>query len=293
MDIGNQSGKTFVITGANSGLGYESMKQIMLAGGHVVMGCRSQERAMAAIEKVKKETNGKGGVEFVRLDLADLDSVKEFADNIKKDHAKIDCLMNNAGVMFTERVKTKQGFDMQMGTNHFGHFALTMHLLPSLRAADKPRVVTVSSMMALRIMPGGGWIDFDDIHCDKRFNTYVAYGHSKFANLVFHYELAKRLEGTNIIAVAAHPGYTATELQRNSIFRYINPLLAMKVSQGARPQILAATGSSVKSGDYYGPYFWSFGSPCLAGPPYAAKDFCIRERFWSLSEKETGVSFPL
>eukprot|EP01064_Diplonema_japonicum_P033343 TRINITY_DN6532_c0_g2_i3.p1 TRINITY_DN6532_c0_g2~~TRINITY_DN6532_c0_g2_i3.p1 ORF type:complete len:289 (+),score=73.93 TRINITY_DN6532_c0_g2_i3:52-918(+) len=284
--------KTFVITGANSGLGYESMRQIMLAGGHVVMGCRSQERAMAAIEKVKKATSGKGSVEFVKLDLADLDSVKEFAENVKRKHAKLDCLMNNAGVMFTERVKTKQGFDMQMGTNHFGHFALTMHLLPSLRAADKPRVVTVSSMMALRIMPGGGWIDFDDIHCDKRFNTYVAYGHSKFANLVFHYELAKRLEGTNIIAVAAHPGYTATELQRNSFARFLN-VLAMSGPQGAKSQLTAATGSSVTSGEYYGPRWLSFGNPHLASPPKAALDPVIRGKLWALSEKETGVMFPL
>eukprot|EP01059_Diplonema_ambulator_P034693 TRINITY_DN791_c0_g1_i2.p1 TRINITY_DN791_c0_g1~~TRINITY_DN791_c0_g1_i2.p1 ORF type:complete len:311 (+),score=114.26 TRINITY_DN791_c0_g1_i2:42-935(+) len=294
VKVGDVSGKTFVVTGANTGLGYESMKAIMLGGGHVIMGCRSEERAAAALERVKKETEGKGSVEFVKLDLADLESVKEFAENVKAKHSELYCLMNNAGIMFCDRLKTKQGFDMQMGTNHFGHFALTMHLLPLLKASkEDPRVVTVSSTMAQR-MAGGGWINFDDIHCDKGYNKHLVYGQTKFANLVFHYEMARRLEGTNVKAVAAHPGYTLTELARHSFLSRIGHFfpVSMNADKGALSQILAATSHDVKSGEYYGPYYLLVGLPALASPPAAAKDPVLGEKLWKVSEEATGAKYP-
>eukprot|EP01059_Diplonema_ambulator_P034692 TRINITY_DN791_c0_g1_i1.p1 TRINITY_DN791_c0_g1~~TRINITY_DN791_c0_g1_i1.p1 ORF type:complete len:313 (+),score=114.06 TRINITY_DN791_c0_g1_i1:42-941(+) len=295
VKVGDVSGKTFVVTGANTGLGYESMKAIMLGGGHVIMGCRSEERAAAALERVKKETEGKGSVEFVKLDLADLESVKEFAENVKAKHSELYCLMNNAGIMFCDKMKTKQGFEMQMGTNHFGHFALTMHLLPLLKASkEDPRIVNVTSLGAHPLVSGGA-IDFDDIHCDKHYNRYTAYGRSKFANLVFHYELVRRLEGTNIIAIAAHPGYTKTELARHSWITRINHYtpLSLDAATGALSQIHAATSHDIKSGEYYGPRLWFIGYPAYATAPEATKDPEVGSKFWKVSEELTGVKCPL
>jgi NAD(P)-dependent dehydrogenase (short-subunit alcohol dehydrogenase family) len=282
-DLPDQSGRTFVITGANSGSGLAAAKALAAAGAHVVLAVR---------DPAKGEAAGVPGAEVRRLDLADLASVRAFADAYQGD---VDVLVNNAGVMALPEGRTKDGFELQIGTNHLGHFALTNLLLP--RIAD--RVVTVSSS-AHRM----GSIDLEDLNWQTRsYDRWRAYGQSKLANLLFTAELQRRLAqaGSDVRAVAAHPGYAATNLQSrtgsavwNGLMWIGNRIVAQSDAQGALPTLYAAT-EDVPANAYVGPdgFQEGRGHPTLVGRSGAALDEDVARRLWTLSEELTGAGFPL
>ncbi|WP_329543085.1 oxidoreductase [Streptomyces sp. NBC_01358] len=285
--IPDQTGRTFVVTGANSGLGLETARRLAEHGAHVIMTARDPEKGRAAAASLP------GSVEVRTLDLADLESVSRFAAGV--DHA--DVLVNNAGVMMTPKRTTAQGFELQLGTNHLGHFALTALLYPVLRAGSAPRIVTVSSTLHRR-----GRIDFDDLQAARSYSPFAAYSQSKFANVLFGLELDRRLRaaGSPAISVLAHPGYTATNLQTsgptgllNLSGRIGNLLMAQHVTKGALDQLCAATAPAVQGGEFYGPdgRGENRGHPKLVKPVASATDPGTARRLWEVSEKLTGLSF--
>jgi NAD(P)-dependent dehydrogenase (short-subunit alcohol dehydrogenase family) len=235
-----------------------------------------------------------GSAVLALLDLSDLDSVAAFAQDFTAHHARLDLLVNNAGVMVPPLGRTKQGFELQFGTNHLGHFALTGRLLPLVLGTPGARVVVVSSSAQRR-----GKIDFDDLNWERRpYRAWSAYGQSKLANMLFALELARRLAaaGSAVRATAAHPGWTATDLQRTSgITRLLNPLFAMKAADGALPTLRAATDPAAANGSYWGPsgLFEIRGAPALARISADARDTAVAARLWAASETLTGVAFPL
>lgn len=282
------SGRTAVVTGANSGIGFAAADALARAGAHVVFAVRDLERGRAAAARVN------GGTEVRRLDLADLASVREFADSW--EGAPIDLLINNAGVMMLPEQRTKDGFEMQFGTNHLGHFALTNLLLPHVR----DRVVTVSSG-AHRM--GDRRISFDDTNLTGRYTPQRAYSQSKLANLLFTLELQRRLaeSGSPVRALAAHPGWAATNLQghtANPVARVLmqigNRILAQDDKAGALPTLYAAT-QDLPGASYVGPDgpFEMRGAPTLVGRITAASDPVAARRLWALSEELTGARYPL
>ena len=304
-DLPDLRGRTAVVTGANSGLGLETARLLAGAGATVVMTARSKEKHDAAAAQILP-TNRHADLRFVELDLADLASVRAAANTILTDHPTIDVLVNNAGVMMTPEATTADGLELQLGTNHFGHFAFTGLLLDAVLAADHGRVVTVSSGMHHR-----GEMDFDDLHQQngEGYDTTAQYARSKLANLLFALELQRRLEaaGVDAISVAAHPGYTATNLQSAGVqmeggglfhkladygMRVINPLVAMKVEEGALPQMYAAVGD-VEGGSYWGPT----GMGEMRGPVGKAKinrkarSTEDAARLWDVSVEATGVDY--
>jgi NAD(P)-dependent dehydrogenase (short-subunit alcohol dehydrogenase family) len=285
-DLPRQDGRTFVVTGANSGIGLVAARALARAGARVVLAVRDTakgEQAAASIE---------GATEVRRLDLADLDSVRAFADEWQGD---VDVLVNNAGVMAVPEQRTRDGFEMQIGTNHLGHFALTNLLLPHVT----DRVVTVSSG-AHRM----GSINLDDLNWERRgYSRWPAYGQSKLANLLFTLELQRRLDeaGSGLRAVAAHPGYAATNLQsrtgsrlQNGLMAIANKLIAQSEEDGALPTLFAAS-QDIPGNSYVGPdrFMEQRGHPKLVGRSGAAKDAAVAARLWTLSEELTGVSFGL
>ncbi|MEW5743713.1 MAG: oxidoreductase [Myxococcota bacterium] len=297
-DIPDLSGQVMVVTGANSGLGLASTKALAAKGALVVMGCRDAARAEEAASSVKQAVPD-AKLDVRALDLAALDSVARFAAEVTSAYGRIDVLMNNAGVMALPRTLTKDGFEAQLGTNHLGHFALTLRLLPTLEAAARPRVVTVAST-AHR----WGRIDFDDLMGERRYAPWAAYGQSKLANLLFAYELERRLRalGKKTLSVAAHPGYAATNLQGVGprltgahfnawLMNAGNALLAMAPDQGALPQLYAATSPDARGGGYYGPdgLFELRGWPKEVDSNAASKDEAAARRLWEVSERLTGV----
>ncbi|WP_433624983.1 oxidoreductase [Nocardia sp. CA-120079] len=281
-NIPDQSGRTIIVTGANSGLGAATVRALAGAGAQVVLACRN----LAKGEKVAGEIGARAEVR--ELDLADLASVRAFADAVDR----ADVLINNAGVMAVPQQRTADGFEMQIGTNHLGHFALTGLLLEKI----SDRVVTVSSG-AHR----AGKIDLDDLNWERRkYQRWSAYGQAKLANLMFAYELQRRLTaaGSSKISVAAHPGYAATELQshtesiQDKVMALGNRLLAQSAEMGALPEIYAAT-EQVEPGAFYGPDGWGGmrGYPGLSGSTAASKDEQVARGLWELSEKLTGVTY--
>ncbi|MDX3191279.1 oxidoreductase [Streptomyces sp. MN03-5084-2B] len=287
VDIPDQTGRTFVVTGANSGLGLETARRLAERGGHVIMTVRDPEKGRAAAADLP------GSVKVRTLDLADLESVSRFAAGV--EHA--DVLVNNAGVMMTPKRTTAQGFELQLGTNHLGHFALTALLYPVLRAGSAPRIVTISSTLHRR-----GRIDFDDLQSARSYSPSAAYAQSKFANVLFGLELNRRLRaaGSPAISVLAHPGYTATNLQTsgptgllNLSGRISNLLMAQHVTMGALNQLYAATAPAVQGGEFYGPdgRGENRGHPKLVKPVPSATDTDAARRLWEVSEKLTGFSF--
>jgi NAD(P)-dependent dehydrogenase (short-subunit alcohol dehydrogenase family) len=289
-DIGDQEGKIVIVTGANTGLGKETAKQLALNNATVIIAVRNAEKGDLAAKDIKKSAPD-AKIEVMKLDLSSLKSIKNFADKFNKKYKKLDILINNAGVMNPPFSTTEDGFELQFGTNHLGHFALTMRLLPALKTAKEARIVTVSS-----VAHTSGKIDFDDLNWEKReYKGWGAYGDSKVANLLFTYELARKLKATDTIAVAAHPGYTATDLQRTSrLFAILNPLLAQKPSMGALPTLRAAVDSRVKGGEYYGPGgrggFRGF--PVKVSSTGLSNNKEIAKKLWAVSEEQTGVVFP-
>jgi NAD(P)-dependent dehydrogenase (short-subunit alcohol dehydrogenase family) len=298
--IPDQRGKTFVVTGANSGIGLEAAAVLAEKGAHVVLACRSPSRAKDALESITKRSVA-ASVEVMSLDLSSLRSVRAFASELVETHAKLEGLVNNAGLMALPYGKTEDGFEMQLGTNHLGHFALTGLLLPTLIATKGSPVVNVAST-AHR----WGRMRWDDLMGERRYDAWAWYGQSKLANLLFTYELCRRLEEKKIetLALACHPGYTATALQhkgpemegsraKGMLMTLGNVLLAQGPAMGALPTLRALCDPSAKNGEYYGPggLFEIAGAPVVVGSTPASHDREAQRRLWEESERLTNVRF--
>ncbi len=290
-NITDQSGKVVIITGANTGLGFETAKALMQKNAHVVIACRNKTKGEAAIKKLL-DANPSGHIEFASLDLSDLDSVKQFAQAFKKNHQRLDILINNAGVMVPPYSKTNNGFEQQMGVNHLGHFALTGLLLDMLRQTPKSRIVNLSSLAHW-----AGKINFTDLNWEKRwYNKWRAYGDSKLANLYFTYALQKRIANSsnNPIVTVAHPGWSATDLQRNhALSNFFNRFIAQKPAMGALPTLYAAVSDDIRGNDFIGPngLFQVRGYPKKVQSNKRSRNNTIAEKFWDLSEQLTGISY--
>ena len=301
-EIPDQTGRVSIVTGANSGIGLIAARELARAGATVVLACRDAEKAARAIETIRAAVAGPR-VEFVPLDLSSLASVEGFAKEFSHNHDRLDLLINNAGVMATPKRSTEDGFELQLGTNHLGHFALTGRLIALLEATAGSRVVNLSSG-AHRI----GKINFDDLQSERRYRKWAAYGQSKLANLLFTFELQRRLTaaGSDVISVAAHPGYSATNLQgvgskmsgnkiEGALFQLGNRLLAQDDEHGALPTLYAATTPDIAPSTYIGPDgpAEARGNPRIVGCSSAARDEVTARRLWEISEQLTGVLFAL
>ncbi|MEU6930969.1 oxidoreductase [Streptomyces sp. NPDC046374] len=297
--IPDLTGRVFVVTGANSGLGLATTRELARCGGHVVLAVRDEHKGRAAADGILQEHPG-ALLDVRRLDLADLASVRDFAEKLSAEHPRLDVLVNNAGVMAPPRTLSAQGHELQFAAHHLGHFALTGLLLDRLAAGSDPRVVTVSSLEHRK-----GRIDFDDIDGVRRYSPMGAYRQAKLANTVFGRVLHQRLTaaGSRVRSLLAHPGYTATNLQKDTpvafvrlVFgRVLGPLLAQPAATGALPQLYAATAPDAEGGALYGPD----GAGELRGAPKrvalapAATDPETGRRLWELSERLTEVRYPL
>jgi len=299
-DLPDLSGKTVLITGANSGIGYEAAFQFARKHALTVLACRSMDKANTAVARIKF-AHSDASVEAMELDLASLASVRSFADAFRRRYGRLSVLCNNAGVMAIPYRRTEDGFEMQMGTNHFGHFALTGLLLDLLLAADGARVVTVSSG-AHRM----GSIRFDDLNWEHGYRKWLAYGQSKLANLLFCLELHRRLEkaGAKMLSVACHPGYAATNLQAagpqmagssvmESLMGIANSIFAQNAAMGALPTLYAAVSPAVHGNDYIGPDGFAelWGNPVKVTPSSGARDGAAAKRLWEVSEQLTKVPY--
>ncbi len=296
-DVPDQTGMVAVVTGANTGLGLENARALAAKGATVVLAVRDLDKGKSAVAKIKSSAP-KADVRVQQLDLASLASVREAAEGLRDDYDAIDILINNAGLMYPPQSTTEDGFELQIGVNHLGHFALTGLLLDRLLAADSARIVSVASI-AHKIMSD---IDFDNLQSERSYNRVAAYGRSKLANLLFTYELQRRLAAAdaNAVALAAHPGVASTELARNSPF-YIKAfeLLYRPVLQspkmGALATLRAATDEAAIGGQYYGPN----GPGEVSGPPKIVSstrrshDVTLQRKMWAVSEELTGVSFEI
>jgi NAD(P)-dependent dehydrogenase (short-subunit alcohol dehydrogenase family) len=292
QQIPRQDGRVAVITGANTGLGFETARRLAERGASVVLAVRDTAKGRSAAARIN------GDVAVQDLDLTSLESVRAAAAGLHATRPRIDLLINNAGVMYTPKQTTRDGFEMQFGTNHLGHFALTGLLLDLLLPVPGSRVVTVSST-GHRIRAD---IHFDDLQWERSYGRAAAYGQSKLANLMFTYELQRRLaaHGTTV-AVAAHPGVSNTELARNTpaIVRrpltWLAPIITQPATAGALPILRAATDPSVLGGQYYGPDGRAEGRgfPKLVTSSPASYDMAVQQRLWAVSEDLTGVRFPV
>lgn len=285
------------MTGANTGLGLETARALAEHGATVVLAVRNVEKGQVALESIRARRKD-ARVALHALDLSSLASVRRAASELAVAHERIDLLVNNAGVMYTPKSRTADGFELQLGTNHLGHFALTGLLLPRLLATPGARIVNVSSI-GHRIRSA---IDLGDLHFEKGYGRVAAYGRSKLANLLFTYELQRRFEraGVQAAALAAHPGMSATELTRNmpGYIRILEPLLlplAQTAAMGALPQLRAATDPAAVAGQYYGPdgFGESWGHPIVVQSSARSHDVGLQSALWKASEELTGVTFPI
>jgi len=295
-EIPSQLGRTAVVTGATGGLGYETALALAKAGSEVILAGRDDQKGRSAVEKIGREVTG-AKVTYEHLDLASLTSVADFAQRMHARHS-LDLLINNAGVMaLPRRQATTDGFEMQFGTNHLGHFALTAQLMPLLRRASGPRIVSLSSL-AHRT----GFIDFDDLQGARVYSPWKAYGQSKLATLMFALELQRRSDaaGWNLISNAAHPGFARTNLFANGpggllslATDFAAPLFGHSAADGARPTLFAATSPEARPGAYYGPGGFGElrGSPAPALIVPRARDAAAAARLWDVSGRLTGTSF--
>lgn len=289
--ITDQSGRVVIITGAASGLGKETTKILVSKNATVIMAIRNTQKGEQVSEEIKKSFP-EARIEVRKLDLGSLSSVKSFSKQILSDFNRLDILINNAGVMMCPFSTTEDEFEIQMGTNHLGHFALTGLLMPLLKKTKGARIVATSS-----IAHRTGNIDFEDINWGKRkYNTTQAYADSKLANLYFAYELARKLKDdpNAPLVTAAHPGYTSTDLQRHSLFwRIMNPIFGQKVEQGALPTLRAATDLKAKSANFYGPsgFLEMAGAPVLVKSTKMSYNEVNAKQLWEVSEKVTGIQF--
>jgi len=289
-DMTDQSGRVAIVTGANTGIGFETAAALAAKNATVVMACRNRQKAEDAMARIRERTPD-AKLEFIELDLASLASVERFAETFRASHDRLDLLINNAGVMIPPFGTTEDGFELQFGCNHLGHFALTGRLLDRVEATPDSRVVTVSSMAHRQ-----GKMDFGNLNAEKGYSAMPAYGQSKLANLLFTFELQRRLEAkrSKVLATAAHPGWTGTDLQRHSgLMMFFNFFFAQTPPMGALPTLRAATDSLAKGGDYFGPkgFYEMRGYPIRVGTTEAARNEPDARRLWEVSEKLTGVSF--
>lgn len=296
-DIPGQRGRTAVITGANTGLGFETAKSLAARGASVILAVRDLDKGKRAADRIAETTPG-ADVSSQRLDLSALSSIREAAEALRATHERIDLLINNAGVMYTPKGTTADGFETQFGTNHLGHFALTGLLLDRLLSTPGSRVVTVSSI-GHRIRAR---IHFDDLTLDRRYSRVAAYGQAKLANLLFTYELQRRLASRDAtVALAAHPGGSSTELARNlpaplrAATELVTPFVAQSASMGALPTLRAATDPAARGGEYYGPDGFQEvrGYPKVVRSSAQSHDVELQRRLWTVSEELTGVTFPV
>src|SRR6266481_3688469 len=292
-EVPGQQGRLAVVTGANTGLGFETARVLAARGASVVLAVRDTGKGKAAAARIAGTAPG-ADVTVQPLDLASLESVRAAAAELRARHPRIDLLVNNAGVMLPPRQTTRDGFELQLGTNHLGPFALTGLLLEQMLPVPGSRVVTVSSL-AHRIRAR---INFDDLQSERSYRRVAAYAQSKLANLMFTYELQRRLSGAGTtIAAAAHPGLASTELGRNSpgiaAFFYAR-VFSQKAAMGALPTLRAATDPAVAGGQYYGPrgLFGARGYPKLAKSSGQSHDTALQRRLWTVSEELTRVTFP-
>jgi NAD(P)-dependent dehydrogenase (short-subunit alcohol dehydrogenase family) len=287
-----------VVTGANSGLGLITSRELARAGARVVLACRNVAKGEAARREIEAAAPG-APLELEELDLASLESVRAFAERYRSAHDGLDLLINNAGVMAPPRRQTADGFELQFGTNHLGHFALTGRLIGAMEGREDARVVTLSST-AHRT----GRISFDNLGGDRHYFRWRAYGQSKLANLLFALELERRLSaaGSTIKSMAAHPGYAATNLQFAApplvdrlVMRVGNALIAQSEDMGALPTLYAATEPGLPGGTYAGPdgLAEQRGHPQTVAPNKAARDEAVAKRLWEVSEEMTGVHYEL
>jgi len=296
--IPDQSGRTAVVTGANSGLGLIAARELARKGARVVLACRNTEKGAAALEQIRAVAPV-AELSLAQLDLGDLSSVQAFAEGFRSDHDGLDLLINNAGVMAPPRQLTADGFELQFGTNHLGHFALTGRLIGAMEGREDARVVTVSSIAAR-----GGRIKFDDPQSERRYNRWGAYNQSKLADLMLALELDRRLRaaGSTVKSLAAHPGWSATNLQSaaaplidRAFMRVVNATLAQSADAGTLPILYAATVPGLEGGVYIGPDgIGEFrGRPREVTPTATALAEGAGAQLWTLSEELTGVRFEL
>jgi NAD(P)-dependent dehydrogenase (short-subunit alcohol dehydrogenase family) len=297
-DVPDQSGRVAIVTGSNTGLGYETAKVLAARGARVVLAVRNVDKGESAAAKIVG-SSPRADVTVQPLDLGSLQSVRTAAEELKAAYPRIDLLINNGGVMYPPKQTTKDGFELQFGTNHLGHFALTGLLLDHLLPVEGSRVVAVASM-AHNIRAG---IRFDDLQWERSYNRVSAYGQSKLANLMFAYDLQRRLaaKGAPTIAVAAHPGISNTELMRHipggslPILIKAAGLVTNSPAVGALATLRAATAPDVTGGQYYGPDGFQelLGHPKLVSSSAQSHDEAIQQRLWTVSEELTGVAYPV
>jgi len=288
-----QKGKIVIVTGSSSGIGFEAARVLANKDAEVIIAVRNKEKGDNAAKKIKSQKS-ESNVKVMLLDLADLRSVELFANEFKQKYSKLDLLINNAGVMIPPYGKTKDGFELQFGTNHLGHFALTSHLIKLIQNTSNSRIINISSGAH-----NWGNIDFNDLAWQNRkYKPAKAYGDSKIANLYFTYELHNLFNKnkSKSIITAAHPGWTATELQRHSgALSFLNKFFAMPIEKGALPTLRAATDKNAKSGDYFGPdgFREMSGYPVKVESNKLSHNSEIAKKLWSISEELTDVKYNL
>ncbi|GHE32137.1 oxidoreductase [Sphingobacterium griseoflavum] len=298
-NIPDLTGKTALVTGGNTGIGYETVLALYEKGANVTLAARDEKKAAAAVENIRSATKGKGNIEIGILNLSNLAHIKSFADAFNGKHAQLDILINNAGVMIPPASKTDDGFELQFGVNFLGHFALTGHLFPLLKKSTTARIVTLSSGAAT--LTDG--IDFENLKLEKPYNEWASYAVSKLADILFTYELDRKLKAAelHLLAVAAHPGVTRTDLQRHIPKEHLQGMFAeydevMQPWQGALPSLFAATDPSVKGGEFFGPD----GEKEFSGYPALSKhnttamrDEPLAKKLWRYAGGITRVAFHM
>lgn len=294
-------GKTAVVTGANSGLGFEATRKLAEHNAEVIMACRIKEKGLDAKEKIESEIE-KADLRVMQVDLASLNSIQEFSKEFSSEYEKLDLLFNNAGVMAIPRRETKDGFEYQFGVNHLGHFALTAQLMEALKKAEEARIISQTS-----IAHENGEINFEDINHEKQYDRMQAYSDSKLANLLFAKELDRKLKENDldIKAVASHPGvshtnlFNAEESQHNIVVTKLMGLglkiFGQSAKKGCLPMLYAATSSDIKGGEFIGPDGFKAirGSPEKQTPSEKAQDEELAEKLWKKSEEMTGIKYSL
>lgn len=296
--IGDLNGKRIIITGGASGIGYEAATKLAGKGAEVILAVRTMEKGERAATKLKV-SHPDAKITVMHLDLGDLNSVKQFAQEFKAKYNKLDILINNAGVMVPPYRKTEQGFELQFGVNHLGHFALTGQLIPLLSATPGARIVTVSSIAARKAT-----IDFDNLDGSKGYNPMTFYRQSKLSNLLFAIELQNRLNGNGngLVSVACHPGISATNLvSRGSgkeagwLVKQLMKLFVQSAEMGSLPTLYAATAPGLKGGEYIGPdgRHGHSGHPVVTDEAEKLFNASLAARLWNISEELTGIKFPL
>ena len=300
QQIPSQAGKVALITGANSGIGYQAAVELARHGAHVLLACRNEVKGQAALARLHKDAPG-SSAELVMLDMAFLASIRAFAAQFAGRGVPLDLLINNAGVMaLPKREVTADGFERQFGTNHLGHFALTGLLMPQLLAAPAPRVITVASLAHRN-----GKIDFADLQSEKRYKPWGAYGESKLANILFANELDRKAKesGSKLVSMPVHPGVSVTNIFENGpgskgpkaiVMKIVAPILMQPDAAGALPTLYAATAPEAKGGEYIGPdgFMEMKGSPVVVQPRPQGRDEAVARRLWTVSEELTGVTYP-